>query len=98
MTQVELTRMIVDEGNYEHQLQIGHRDIRRRPEKRTGSGVGGGDEAGTFVPPFEHRACDLFSSSPAPMPESCRTCGEPKAPPAKITSRRARTSFSSPPW
>ena len=63
MTHVELACMIVDKGDYEHQLQIGHQDIRRRPEKRTGSGIGGGDEAGTFVPPFEHRACDLCSPS-----------------------------------
>src|SRR5437762_11884066 len=55
--------MIVDEGNYEHQLQIGYQDVRRRPQKRTGSGVGGGDEAGTFVAPFEYRACDLCSPS-----------------------------------
>ena len=61
MTHVELACMIVDEGDYEHQLQIGHQDIRRGSEKSTGSGIGGGDEAGTLVRPFEHRPCDLCS-------------------------------------
>src|SRR6478609_3135184 len=61
MTDVELACMIVDEGNYEHQLQTGHQDIWRGPQKCAGSGISGGDEARTFAIPFEHCPCDFYS-------------------------------------
>ena len=40
--------------------------------------------------------CSLQQSAPGPMPESCRICGEPIAPAARITSRRASTNCLSP--